>query len=316
MGNVQNFHLTPNAPKTNSHGAEESKTSWGRSYGGQRVPLAFKTGKMTPPLLQHIREGCSFLTAPEAQLMTDPSFKRCIDHPELPSHRYYEGYFHALATSKDVVALNPRLGNAITKKAAPLPLRALCEFMRRQITPALIDNLKTCSETNEMAVVIIKLLNDGCAFSDLAVQVHAGEEVNAEHVGWHTDAPNSVLHMALSLGRGCRALHSRRSLKGNGPETETEHVVEWLSEGDTYISSPSCFELGVQYDRSLLWSNRIIAIQCRFPIGEDRNLLKFFSGEDFTEVMTKVEAGLDSQPLRLPSKEELSIIEEELTNDV
>jgi hypothetical protein len=90
----------------------------------------------------------------------------------LPFHRYYEGYFHGQNTPHDVKTLNPRLGVPMTKQAAPLPLRALCEAVRRQITPSLLQAIpRDCAPENEIAALVAQLLRDGCAFSDLAIQV-------------------------------------------------------------------------------------------------------------------------------------------------
>ena len=63
--------------------------------------------------------------------MLQNGFKRNVDHPTLPDHIYYEGYFHALPTSKPALSLNPRSGMDFEKPAAPLRLRAFVEAVRR-----------------------------------------------------------------------------------------------------------------------------------------------------------------------------------------
>ena len=111
------------------------------------------------------------------------------------------------------------------------------------------------------------LLQSGRAFGDLAVQIHAGQAVSAEHVSWHIDSANSTVHLALSFG-GERALHSRRfasaDADGAGGGGDDAHRVEWQRAGDVYLSSPASFEHGVEYPRAYRWRNRAIAVQARF----------------------------------------------------
>jgi len=82
-----------------------------------------------------------------------------------------------------------------------MPLRALCEAVRSCI--------------GELAVVVRQLIDGDLALSDLAVLVHAGDSVPEGHLAWHTDAPNSVLHLAVAIGQVERTLFSRRTL---GPD--------------------------------------------------------------------------------------------------
>jgi hypothetical protein len=91
-------------------------------------------------------------------------------------------------------------------------------------------------------------------------------------------------------------------------------MADWLGEGSVYMSSPACFMHGVQYDRALLWGNRIIALQCRFPVDpEDMQLLRGQSnGNDFTALMQCIEACLRDKPLVMPLLSELVAIEGEL----
>jgi hypothetical protein len=256
---------------------------------------------------------------------------RCIDFPDIPGHRYYEGYLHGATTSRPLESLNPRLGFKMTKLPAPVALRALCEAVRRRLAPALLEALRrdksgdtpvitptTASDNaasndaspNPMVALVASLIEQGLCFSDLAVQVHAGDGVPASSVGWHTDAPNSVVHMALSLGPGSRALHSMRSSQ---PKGDPERRVAWQRTGDVYVSSPACFEHGVEYEPARLWRHRVIAVQARFPIGLDRDLLQLHSGSHFTDLMTRLAEGFEAGgAVGMPTLVEVEAIEAEL----
>ena len=85
------------------------------------MPIAMRTASMTPSLLAFVREGCAMMEWAEHELTPARGFHACIDYPQLQAHRYYEGYFHALAsTSGCVDSLNPRYGTPMAKPAAPL----------------------------------------------------------------------------------------------------------------------------------------------------------------------------------------------------
>jgi hypothetical protein len=287
---------------------EEVPAGYGRDYGEGRVPLSLKKAQISPELLIYLRSNCDIFNASEKQISLNSSFEKCIDYPTLPNHRYYEGYFHGEKTSLSVKTMNPRYGNIINKKAAPLPLRALCECVRRKLNSKIINALQ--NNNNQLSQYIKTYIEKGYAFSDLAIQIHSGDEVNEEHLGWHTDAPNSLLHMALTIGDGVRALHSKRCMTSTSPP---DAVVQWQQPGNVYISSPACFEHAVQYKRALLWSNRIIAIQARFPQYDD-TLLKTAmeaNGHHFLEFMENLKLAL-SDDFEMPSLLDVQEVEVEL----
>jgi hypothetical protein len=107
-----------------------------------------------------------------------------------------------------------------------------------------------------------------------STQVHYGQEVGASSVGWHADAPNSFLHLALSL-RGTRALHSQLAAEADTPRASTDAAtaaVHWLPQGCAYLSSPWAFVHGVQYP-ACSFEDRVVAVQCRFLL-TDAALMK------------------------------------------
>jgi len=127
------------------------------------------------------------------------------------------------------------------KPAAPIRLRAFIEAMRRTNAPRLVEALReaaaeTVSE-NKLIAKILQLIEKGRVFADIAVQIHAGQAVGTQDVGWHTDGPNSIIHAALSIA-GSRALHSRRHADEQ-PSTPEETIAEKMQPGDVYVSSPA-----------------------------------------------------------------------------
>ena len=305
---------------------DQTVTEYGKTLGGLnplteepngRAEIALKSGTIEARLLSHLIASCECLRAPEAEL-PELGFRKCVDYLRLPRHTYYEGYFHSLVVGSGggpapFSSINPRLGVDFSKPAAPRALRAFYEAMRRKNMEHLCAALdeQGITKTGKFAGLLRKLMGKGRAFADLAIQIHAGTAVPREHIGWHTDASNSILHLALAI-QGSRALHSMRA---KTPEAELEEVVEWQQPGSVYVSSPAFFQHGVQYPQAYRWSNRCIAIQARL----------LYTQAEFSELeearMTDPAAydwlgafsrALASKPIELPSFEEVKAIEAEL----
>ena len=162
-----------------------------------------------------------------------------VDHPNLPKHLYLEGYFHTLPTDAAVISANPRSGLEMRKPPASRRLRGFAEALRRCNRRTLQSLSRACPEGSRLRGA----LQDGRAFGDLALQIHWGDAVGPEDVQWHVDAPNSALHMAVSL-------HGQRTLqmKLRDPFALETHVVSERQEPrDVYIGNPAAFEHGLQY---------------------------------------------------------------------
>lgn len=198
----------------------------------------------------------------------------CVDHPACPDHKYMEGYFHAVANSfnSELDSIHPRLGCAFKRRPAPAPVFAFCEAFRRA-NAQLFEGLKQDLKTSRNAATLADVLESQRHVADLSVQVHWGDKVPAEHVAWHIDAPNSFLHLALSLS-GTRALHARRHVtQGRVSQNclvghEDEREVLWQEQGDAYLSVPCCFPHAVEYP-ACDWRNRILAMQIRLFLNEE-----------------------------------------------
>ena len=183
-------------------------------------------------MLQHLFEDalCGDVSM-DMQRMHDLGFVQCVDHPSLPGHHYLEGYFHTLPHAEPVLSVNPRSGGNMLKPAASLRLRAFAEGVRRANAEFLARMAAGFPENS----VLRRLLETGRAFADLAVQIHWGQAVSSNDVAWHVDAPNSALHMAVSV-------HGHRTLKmklRHPFELEPELHEESQEPGHVYVARPS-----------------------------------------------------------------------------
>jgi len=186
-------------------------------------------------------------------------FKACVDHPQLPDHIYYEGYFHSYNTDEPIESINPRNTRTFNKPAAPKLLRSFYIAFRDKnklkfeaITTKIL-NIKNTAEEDKKLIADLFILETLCG--DLAIQIHAGTGVSYDDIAWHCDAVNSLFHMAISI-RGKRDLYSYLS------QTKTDEdrniFVDNLNQNDVYISSPYGYFHGVSYPEQK-WENRTIA---------------------------------------------------------
>jgi len=213
-------------------------------------------------------------------------FERCVDHPDIPAHRYLEGYFHSIPAEnqKLVASVHPRLGCELQRSPAPAPLFAFCEAFRR-LNAAFFARLQSDLEGSKTAAPLADVLKRRAHFADISVQVHWGDEVPLECVCWHVDAANSLVHMALGL-QGRRGLHARRNIAAGRIHQNCalgltdEREILWQAEGSAYLGSPCCYPHAVEYPAAY-WSKRIVAVQCRLHLTEDE-MFGNFAGRQHT----------------------------------
>jgi len=235
------------------------------------LPMPFYSMDMDDDVLVWLQESSPF-NIPE-DMLEGLGFQCCVDHPGIDK-TYYEGYFHALSLQREPVSsLHPRRGHIINKEAAPLRLHAFIEAMRR----ANAGWIQAIAKHLPNDGILRRLLEEGSVFADLAVQIHFGEGVDARHLAWHHDGPNSLLHMALSV-RGNRVLHARLA---QAPEEAEKHVSHVCSAGQVYLSSPYFFRHAVEYPTRRTYHDRIIAVQCRFLL-QDTIMDEFFAAAHHT----------------------------------
>jgi len=213
-------------------------------------------------VLEYIAD-CDVFQYNEEELEECPSFQKCVDHPTVPGHIYYEGYYHGLLQHEPIDAINPRRGFEMTKGAAPARFRAFLHAFKQVNN----DILKTAVKGTPMEA----FFGSDVLFSDLAIQVHSGDPVTKPDIAWHLDGPNSILHLAVTIGKGTRSLHYRTRENADAEEIHEDERLQ--PRGNVYLSSPYAFPHAVQYPAASKWEDRVVAVQCR----------TLFTGNDFTD---------------------------------
>lgn len=140
-------------------------------------------------------------------------------------------------------------------------------------------------------------------FSDAAVQFHWGDEIGDKSIGWHFDAENSALHIALSL-QGNRTLLVR---EGPAVECVPDDSVERFPQqpGDVYISSPFAFCHGVAY-RQCAFADRICAVQLRFALTcEQYGALRKVDPQQIREAHIKITKAMQGATIRVPTLQDM-----------
>merc|ERR1719271_2327530 len=101
---------------TAAHGSSDSSAVDAQQLTvahGHDMPVAMHRMRMSAGLLEYIL-GDEIFTAEESRL-ANLGFTACCDHPAVPEHRYWEGYFHGLPEPQHVRSINPRDGSPIDK---------------------------------------------------------------------------------------------------------------------------------------------------------------------------------------------------------
>jgi hypothetical protein len=204
-------------------------------------------------------------------------------------HVYYEGYFHAKPTPDNIDSMNPRYGTPMSKPAAPLPLRAFTRCFKQLNEPILrplIENLQ------------VPFLTLDSAFADVAAQSHFGSRVEItfnSFDGWHVDAANSLMHLAISL-HGTRQLH----VSTGGDDPSVAYSVHEMTAGDVYLASPTAFLHAVSYPECD-YASRVLALQCRILVDDGELDASEAIGRDWNAELAQIGAALRTGEWRLPT---------------
>jgi hypothetical protein len=212
-----------------------------------------------------------------------------------------------------IESLNPRDHSKYLKPAASLPLRAFLEAIRRK-NPDWLGLAVAQSSCDDCIKRILCNRDDDAPrkdFSDLAVQVHWGDEVSratTDRMGFHCDAPNSLLHMGFAA-RGKRALLANVAAdRGGSSNVKTE--CHWQRDGSVYISSPFAFMHAVEYPKCV-FRDRIVAIQCRIEMSQ-KEAKQLAATSGWEDVLYRLSQLLLLSPPRMPSLKEVLAVENEM----
>lgn len=218
-------------------------------WAGTTVPFAIRHSKMDAGLLHYLQRRL------ERELEGPTLSARPRGH-RVRGHVNRELFMHALQNGGSV--FDSRRG--IQLQAAPVALRALLEWLRRAVTPRVLTALEAHRDSPFAALLYDAVLR-GALFADTDFHVNAGAPVNLRStIFWHTDPPNSALHLGISLF-GRRLLHAEC---GEGCNvSDTEQVA-----GSVYLSSPAAFVHGVQYPAHSggSFAQSIVSVQARMLV--------------------------------------------------
>jgi hypothetical protein len=191
------------------------------NYGS--LPVSFQQYYLTNDILEYLQADPLFsdLLQGDQDRLTALGYNKSVDYPERSDHIYYEGYFHSLPTFQTYETVHPRYGVTHDKQPASLRLTSFYESLRRK-NSGWTDKLKESLGTipGDAAEIVIEILNENRHFagslvrspvpfpphplssllcSDLAVQLHYGDEIGEDIARYHVDAINSLLHLGLSV---------------------------------------------------------------------------------------------------------------------
>ena len=231
-------------------------------FAYKNLPITFLHAQLDSDVLE-LLQFMPILSLSEEEMSIDSishGFVRASDNPRNPGHIYFEGYAHAhfpTGASTPCNSMNPRTGCDYAKPAAPAPLLAFFEAMRRANAPLLADIAKRLDGVAGWAAALLAhLVRGGRAWADLALQTHYGTD---EPGIWHCDSANSLLHLAVSV-RGTRSLLSMDD-EGHTRASPRRAV---LPPGSAYLTSPALFPHAVEYANAPGHNERILAVQARF----------------------------------------------------
>jgi len=234
----------------------------------------------------------------------------------------------------------PRHGTrGIVKQAPP----RLCAFLQafREANQLCWDNMRKSlrsliqSHAAQRGVVtlaetLVDCLQQGGFFAVVEAQVRTSEV--AERGRSHRDGSTSLLHLSITL-KGHRTLRIGSFVRPDAPDRDQGVWEEdnWsgpdavlrdveLSPGDIYISSPSSYHHGLQFQKCST-EEPMVALQCRLAfqlpreLGEKLNHRRNNDMLIITDLVSScLKASSDNGDLRLPSIKEAQACEARASN--
>lgn len=285
-------------------------------YGVQSTPLVMIRSSLDEELLARFLEEHLY-SCDEAELNNIQELDNRVKEPVY----VYEGYYHSLQTNENVFSKNPnpQIGKDQHKPAAGPFTRAFFDAFRvvnEDVFNSLRERLMGVSafeetQKEDVPYMLAKWIEQGHHFGDLSIQIHYGsgnEQKLTSGQAWHTDAANSLLHLAVTL-RGHRVLHSKRTQPSNDSTIrrpvrgqQPVEVLEKQQPGDVYLSSSTLMRHAPQFFETD-YDSRSIAIHARF-LYTSVEVNKFYNvrTNDCWEKMTNVLANaLSAADIQIPS---------------
>jgi hypothetical protein len=281
--------------------------------GRKRTPLVMIPMKLNDSLHHHLLKDPMF-SCNQSDLDTMSSLDRRV-HPPV---YIYEGYFHSMSANLPIYSRNPNplIGVDFMKPPAADYLRAFYTTFR-QVNSAIWDSLMEALFASarirnqlypeqDVCHVLASWIAQDRLFGDLSIQIHYGEGNDKNFPrGWHVDAENSLLHLAVTL-RGSRVLHSKRCNVDHG---QADEMLTPQHHGDVYLSSSALMLHAPKFSYAS-YDDRVIAIHARIIYTSEE--LKYFRKcrtEEGWISLTKILADhLVKADIQLPSLQQINDI--------
>ena len=275
--------------------------------GRFRTPLVMLEMRLEGSLHQHFLHHQHMFACNQSELDKLPSLDRRV---KLPVY-IYEGYFHTMPASSHIYSRNPNplIGVDFMKPPASDFVRAFYVAFRRvnrhilrPLQEALFASARSRNPQQperDVCYLLASWIQQDKVFSDLSIQIHYGEG-NAQNFphGWHVDAENSLLHLAVTL-RGSRVLHSRRCAADHGP---AEEVLQPQGPGDVYLSSSALMLHAPRFSYAS-YEDRVIALHARILYTtQELTLFRKYRTEESWKSLTHILSDtLSRADVQLPS---------------
>lgn len=283
----------------------------------KRTPLSMLHMSIDNLILDHFLEESMF-SCEEIELN---NFDGLENRVKVPIY-IYEGYYHSLKTKDKIFSKNPnpKIGLDFMKPPASNFIRSFYEafrianqgFLDRLREELVADAKSRISSESESDVCLefAKWIDEGRIFGDLSIQIHYGKG-NEETFpnAWHTDAENSLLHLAVTV-RGTRLLHSRRSAIDTG---DTHIVMEPQHPGDVYLSS-STLMLHAPKFFNTTYDERVVAIHARvlYTSEEVAHFRSVRTSTGWSRLAWIIASNIVNNDIRVPNIHEINSIQREI----
>ena len=286
--------------------------------GKFRTPLVMINLKLDETLHDYFIAKEQMFSCNQSEL---DNIKTLDNRVKLPVY-IYEGYYHSMPVADDIYSRNPNplIGVDFMKPAATASLRSFFIAFRRvnrnifePLQEALFSSSRKRCPTNpeqDICYFLASWIKQGKVFGDLSVQIHYGEGNDKRFgQGWHVDAENSLLHLAVTF-RGSRILHSKRCREDHGLADE---ILEPQHAGDVYLTSSALMVHAPKFF-STSFEDRVIAVHARilYTTAELQQFRKYKTEESWTSLTSILAEHLSRADVKLPNLRQVQMIANKL----
>jgi len=316
-------YLDTTTPTTHTTTATHTTIEYGSLHrNGIRVPLVMIHSNLDNDIHQRFLQYPMFSCNENDLNNSFHGLENRVKHPIY----IYEGYYHSCITSLTIWSRNPNptIAKDFDKPAADTWIRSYFESFRRvnaglfiKLRNDLINSAITRIPNNpdsDICYGFSKWIDKGYIAGDVSIQIHYGKNNDDNFnrgIAWHTDALNSLLHLAITI-RGNRVLHSYRS---NTSTSQPVEVLEPQGPGSIYLSSSALMKHAPKFSDTK-YDTRVIAIHARilYTTNDMNSFTKNITDSGWTAITTIIANTLSTQRIAFPSLKQIQLVEKEINN--